>query len=108
MIGISILTIHPADSSPKASYIPFEQAHLGNLGINPITLFRRLQEIAWNLCRQLVLLSVATNGLEVFALVLRVKVDKCLRAVRIQPDLAKHTGIDGAHQLLAEDIQAMC
>lgn len=39
---------------------------------------------------------------------LRVEIDVRLRTLRIQPDLAEYADVDSAHELLSDDIQAVC
>lgn len=50
------------------------------------------------------------DGLVVAAFVLRVEVDEGFerRVGGLEPDLAKDARVDGAHELLADDVEAMC
>ena len=65
------------------------------------------QIIIWYLFRRLMLLRPLPDSIEVPALVLRVEVWIGLWSVLVPPDLAEHAEIYGAHQLLAECIEAV-
>lgn len=69
---------------------------------------RRLQEIRWNFFRQLILFCPLSELLKIAALVLGVEVDEWLRMVGVYPELTENANVDGAHELLAYDIEAVC
>lgn len=50
-----------------------------------------------------------TDGIEVTTFVVRVEVDIGFqwRIMRLIPNLAKDAGVDGAHELLANDVEAV-
>lgn len=79
-----------------------------NLGVNAITLLGPLQEIRWHIFCQLILLRPLPELLEIAALVLSVEVNEWLWMVRVGPDLAKDAHVDGAHELLPQDVEAVC
>lgn len=81
--------------------------HSRNLGVDVIPHLRRLQEIRWNLLRQLILLCPLSKLLEIAAFVLSVEVDKWLGMVGVYPELTEDANIDGAHELLADDVEAV-
>jgi hypothetical protein len=79
-----------------------------NLGVDAIPRLGRLQEIRWDVFRQLVLLSPLSELLEVAALVLGIEVDEWLGMVGVYPELTEDANIHGAHELLPYDIEAVC
>lgn len=79
-----------------------------NLGVNAVSHLGRFKEIQRNVFRQLVLLCPLPDLLKIAALVLCVEVDKWLGVVRVYPELPEDADVDGAHQLLAQDIEAVC
>lgn len=54
------------------------------------------------------LLDILAKLVEITALVLRVEVHKWFRMVRVQPDLAEDAHVDVAHELLTDNIEAVC
>lgn len=58
--------------------------------------------------RQLVLLCPIPDLLKIATLMVCIEVYKRRGLVRVNPDLAENTDVDGAHQLLADDIEAVC
>lgn len=46
--------------------------------------------------------------LEIATVMLSIKVHKGRRLIRMNPDLAENANVDRAHQLLAEDVKAVC
>lgn len=58
--------------------------------------------------RQLVLLSPFPDLLEIATSVLRVEIDEWLWGVWVEPDLAEDAHVDGAHELLPENVEAVC
>lgn len=79
-----------------------------NLGVDAIPHLWRLQEILWDVFRQLILLRPLTKLLKVAALVLGVEVDEWLGMVGVYPELTEDANVDGTHELLAYDIEAVC
>lgn len=79
--------------------------------VNLIALRRRLQKVSRMIVfsRQLMCFSPISDLLEIATCVDGVEVDEGLRSFSwwLVPDLAKHTDIDSAHQLLAEYIEAV-
>ena len=75
--------------------------------INPIPLFWRLQPIRRDLLWHLPLLRPLSDGIEVPALMPRVKVDVGGWRGGVEPYLAQDADVDGAHELLAEDVEAV-
>lgn len=80
---------------------------LWNLIIDSITWLRWLQEILWNLCRQLILLSILADSFKVFALMLCVEVHVRLWVIGMDPNLAQDSSVNGAHELLSQDVQTV-
>lgn len=39
---------------------------------------------------------------------LRVEIDKRLRVIGVEPDLAEDADVGGTHELLSQDIEAVC
>lgn len=68
----------------------------------------RLQEIRGNVFWQLILLSPLLNIFIIAASVLCVEVDKWLRMLWKQPNLAEDADINCAHELLSEDVKTVC
>lgn len=58
--------------------------------------------------RQLVLLSPLPDLFEIATSVLRVEVDEWLWGIWVEPDLAEDTHVDSTHELLPEDVEAVC
>jgi hypothetical protein len=77
-----------------------------------VALFWGLEEVGRYvlLIRQLMLLCPISNRLKIPALMDGVEVDEGLwtLAWRLIPDLAKHANVNRTHQLLTQDIEAMC
>lgn len=70
-----------------------------------------LEEIIWNLHWQLPLLSPLPYGVEILADMFGVEVHECFRlflVLWLPPHLSKHSDINLAHQLLANDIKTVC
>lgn len=84
------------------------QPGLWHPGINHVALFRRLQKIRRHCRRELSDFGPLTKGFVVPTFVLRVEIYKCRREACIVPHLAQEPQVWFAHQLLAEDIQAVC
>lgn len=109
--GISISTSDDAGvlqySLSKASRTP--DAKLWNLEVDSVTLFWPLQIIVWCLGWQLVLLGPVTNSIKVSTCVDGVEVDEGLdgRVRGLVPDLTQYTDVNIAHQLLANDVEAV-
>lgn len=80
---------------------------LWNLIIDSITWLRWLQEILWNLCRQLILLSILADSFKVFALMLCVEIHVRLWVIGMDPNLAQDSSVNGAHELLSQDVQTV-
>ena len=80
--------------------------------MNPVSRPRRLQIIGWDILRQLSHLSPLPYGLVVATDMLRVEVNKGFRVWVITawlvPHLTKDADIDSAHELLPDDIDAVC
>ena len=72
-----------------------------------VSFSRWLQEIRWDIFRQLVVLCPLTNSIKVFTFVSYVEVDVCLGLLQVPPDLAEDASIDGTHELLPNDIKTM-
>jgi len=80
------------------------------LVIYPIAFFGRLKEVFRWLLGNLTLFRPLPNGLEVSAGMLGVEIDERARVLAtpsLHPDLSEHADIDSAHQLLAEDVEAV-
>jgi hypothetical protein len=79
---------------------------------NPVAFFWRLQEISWDILFvwQLMSLRPVSDCVEVPTFVDGVEVDKRLWALawRLIPDLAKDANVNSTHQLLAQDVEAVC
>lgn len=58
--------------------------------------------------RQLMALCPIPDLLKIATLVFCIKVYKGRRFIGVDPDLAENPDVDGAHQLLADDIEAVC
>lgn len=78
-----------------------------NRRVYQITFFQGLQKVVRDSRRQLPLLSPLSDRVEVLALVLGVEIDEGLGCVNIPPHLAQESGIWLAHQLLADDVEAV-
>jgi len=68
---------------------------------------RRQQEVPRHLLRDLPGLGPRPDGLEVPTLVVGVEIDKRLHGLGKHPDLPEDADVDGAHQLLADDVHAV-
>lgn len=66
--------------------------------------FWALQEILWSVFRGLVLLGPLAHRLKVAARVFGVEIWECSGVVLTVPNLTKQTDVDGAHQLLPQDV----
>lgn len=78
--------------------------------VHPIATLRRLEEVLRDVGRDLVLLRPLTDAVEVSARVLGVEVDVCFWSVRhgwLEPDLTHDADVDGAHELLPDDVEAV-
>jgi hypothetical protein len=78
-----------------------------NVLIYRITFLRWLQEIRRDVFWKLMILRPLANGVEVFAFVPGIEIDICFRPFRVPPNLAQNSGIDRAHELLANDVQTV-
>ena len=58
--------------------------------------------------RHLISLRPGANRIEILAHVLSVEVYELLRITTIDPDGAENAGIDGAHEPLANEVEAVC
>lgn len=58
--------------------------------------------------RQLILFGPATDGVKVFTSMLSVEVNIGLRILGVNPDLTQYPTVHGAHELLTQNIEAMC
>lgn len=81
---------------------------LRHLRVNAIPFLGRLQEIRWHLLWQLSPLSPLADLFKIAASMLCVEIHERLRMLRVQPDLAKDTRIESAHELLADDVETVC
>jgi hypothetical protein len=79
--------------------------------IHSVARLRKLQEILRHTRRDLMLLRPLPHVLKIAANMYRIEVHVRLGkfgARRVEPDLAHDPNIDRAHQLLADDVQAVC
>jgi hypothetical protein len=77
-----------------------------------VALLGLLQKVHWNVVHvwQLVLLCPVTNRIEVSTLVDSVEVNECFWsfAFWLIPHLTEDANVYGTHQLLAQDVEAVC
>jgi hypothetical protein len=78
----------------------------------PVTFLWWLQEVSWNvrLVWQLVFLGPISDRIKISTFVHRVEVDERFWTMtwRLIPNLTEHADVNSTHQLLAQDVKAMC
>lgn len=65
------------------------------------------QKVLWYVLRNLVFLDPLSNILEILAFVITFEIYMGLWTFRVDPDLADYPGVDGAHELLSKNIEAI-
>ena len=85
-------------------------AQLWDLKVDPVAFLRPFQIIIWCILRQLVLLSPVAHRVKVSAGMDGVEIDERLdgRSRGLVPDLTQDADVNIAHQLLANDVEAVC
>ena len=79
--------------------------------VDPVAFLRRLKEIFGHILPDLVGLGPFADIVEIATHVFRVEVNVCLWELChgwLEPDLAHHTYVHRAHELLTNDVEAVC